>query len=227
MHTEIQAKRVFFTLISINALLVAIHLILHGIEFSGANSEALLELVRLFSLDQEGNVPTWFAQTLLASIAGLFGVIALRRKDAGESRTWPWFFLSIVFVYLSIDEGAQIHELTIEPFQNLLGIESGFLFFAWIVPMGLAILVATILLLSFFIRLDKALRNQLFLAAFVFLLGAIGMEMISGAYWESVDFVYDMRYRVYNAIEEGLENTGSILAIVALYTHVKNLTRTN
>lgn len=221
MKLDFSAKRVFWILMSINLGLILLHLILHGIEFSGSVSESFLEAVRLFSLDQEANVPTWFAQTLLLTVATLFGLIGCQIKKTKKSNRWPWFFLSIVFVYLSIDEGSQIHELTIEPFQNLFGIDSGLLFFAWIIPVGTVMIISAALLFRFFKNLDKTLRAQLFFAATIFIFGAIGMEMISGSYWESVDFVYDMRYRVYNAIEEGLENAGSITAIYALYVYFK------
>jgi energy-coupling factor transporter transmembrane protein EcfT len=109
----------------------------------------------------------------------------------------------------------------IRPFQEMLGIDSGLFFFAWIIPMTIIIFILGTIFVRFFLSLPRKVKMLLFLSAFIFLLGAIGIEMISGAYWQANNFVYNMNYRILNAIEEGLENFGSIIAIYALIVYTK------
>jgi hypothetical protein len=97
--------------------------------------------------------------------------------------------------------------------QQLFNIYSGPLFFAWIIPFAALLLILITFLSSFLWRLEKRYRNLLIASGLLFVLGAMGIEMIAGSYWESVDFAYTFTYRVLNALEEGLENTGSILAL--------------
>lgn len=203
---------IFIILMSINIVLIAAHLLFHGIELSVVSFEFIATLIRRFSMDAEASITAWFASSLLLAISAAFGA-AYYMANADEKKYWG--VLSCVFLYLSIDEAAEIHELLIDPMQSLFGISSGPLFFAWVIPVGCVIVLLAAFLFKFIWNLPVRYRNQLFLAAMLFITGAMGVEMISGYYWESVDFTYDMMYRVLNAFEEGLENTGSILALSA------------
>lgn len=206
-------------LLVINAVLIALHLILHWANLNLELTNFMQQLVERFNMDAEASVPTWFASTLLLINAGLLGYIGLRQKKGKFYK--HWIALSAIFLYLSIDEASQIHELAIEPMQALLGIESGFLFFAWFIPAVIIIGILGVIFFKFFTRLPKQTKTLLIIALVLYLAGAVGMEMISGAYWEMNDFVYDMNYRIFNVIEEGLENTGLIIAVYALLKYSK------
>ncbi len=204
------SKKLLIALLGINTLFIAAHLLIHSLELF--TEKDVTTLVALLSMDLEYTLPTFFATLLLASISGAFLTIALKK----QTHKLAWFSLSAIFAYLSLDELLAIHERLIEPMQAMLSISSGPFFFAWIIPVSILIILFTAIYWRFFFSLPKSTRNLLFLAATLFVLGAIGVEMISGAYWQANNFDNNITYRILNALEEGLENTGSIIALITL-----------
>jgi hypothetical protein len=64
---------------------------------------------RLFDLDSEQNVPTWYASIKLLSVAVLLTCFAQHMRKRGAGR-WTLWLAAAVFFVLSLDEYAQIHE---------------------------------------------------------------------------------------------------------------------
>jgi hypothetical protein len=65
------------------------------------------DVVGLFSLSYEGNLPTWYSSALLLACAITLAAIA-PSAAAGQGRYWG--LLSALFGYLSIDEAVGLHE---------------------------------------------------------------------------------------------------------------------
>jgi hypothetical protein len=214
------SKRILIYLLGVNIVLIFFHLVLHYLDLTQDFSPFMSDVVRRFSMDAEASIPTWFTQILLFVAAQCFAYIAYQLFRKKKEDRWYWILLSVLALYMSIDEGAELHELLIAPTQSALGISEGIFFFAWIIPVLIAVALLTLLFARFFFRLDKRTRILLSLSALLFLLGAIGVEMISGSYWESQDFAYDFMYRIFNAVEEGLENTGIILLLFVLFDRI-------
>jgi hypothetical protein len=85
-------------------------------------------LVPLFDFNTEANIPTFYSSLALISCSILLAFIFLAHKRQGSSYK-PWRGLSIIFLFLSIDEIATIHEWVNDPIQQLLN-TSGLLYFA-------------------------------------------------------------------------------------------------
>ena len=100
-------------------------------------NQSFLELsknyIRLFELNREANIPTWFSSFLLTLNAVILVIIAIRTKAKQGPYSAQWFVLAAIFLYLSIDESALLHEMTEKPVRRALHL-SGYLYFAWIVP---------------------------------------------------------------------------------------------
>ena len=84
---------------------------------------------RLFDVNKEANIPTWFSSLLLVLNAFVLGIIAVRTKAQQGPYHTQWFVLAAIFLYLSIDESALLHEMTEKPVRSALG-TSGYLYFA-------------------------------------------------------------------------------------------------
>lgn len=147
-------------------------------------AEGLLRPLTLFDVGAESNIPTWFSslQLLLASV--LLAAIAIVTKRGGERYGWHWGVLSAIFLLLSVDEEASIHEAIGAQLERLLrsttGFEaSGFIAFMWVVPAAAFLLVVALAYLRFLANLPDDTRRLFVLAAFLFVLGALGMEMLS------------------------------------------------
>jgi hypothetical protein len=96
------------------------------------SNEFTYHLTSLFNLGLEKNIPTYFASCLLLLSAGIVLLIAIRQESAKIDHRY-WFGLSVIMLFLSIDEATQIHEKLIEPMQRIFS-TSGFLAFGWIIP---------------------------------------------------------------------------------------------
>jgi hypothetical protein len=81
--------------------------IIHGVlQVYVAPTSPWVTLRDLFDLDLETSIPTWFSATQLAAISLLLVGQAAKRPDWRN----PILLMGAVFMFLSIDEGASIHD---------------------------------------------------------------------------------------------------------------------
>lgn len=69
---------------------------------------ALANALSLFDLNGEENIPAFYSAALLLSAAVLLGRIAFLKRRSRYCLYWA--SLSMLFVYLSVDEAMAIHE---------------------------------------------------------------------------------------------------------------------
>lgn len=83
----------------------------------------IVPLRHLFNIASEDGLGSWFssAQTLLMGVT-LWGIRACARNDPGSSiaARRGWLVLAVLFVYMAVDDGAQIHERLGTTFDELL-----------------------------------------------------------------------------------------------------------
>lgn len=172
-----------------------------------------------FNLDTEANIPTFFSAMLLLCAGGLFFTVALHKKAVRDAFTWQWVLLSLIFVYLAFDEATEIHGLVMRPFNSLFHF-SGIFHFSWIVLGLLLLAVAGVYFLKLYSSFSPVFKRRFLEAAFVFISGLLGMEMVSGAYADSYG-ENNITYELLTTIEEILEMAGIILLIRALLLYIK------
>ncbi|MBD1861037.1 MULTISPECIES: hypothetical protein [Trichocoleus] len=179
----------------------------------------LFGIVRLFNVDKEGNIPTWYASISLLACSVLLAIIAQAQPKETTPNSKDWRALSAVFLFLSIDEAARLHELLILPLRTSLGTR-GILYFAWVIPYGLLVAFLGLRFLKFLTQLPTKTRRSFFLAAFLYLSGALGMEMIAGQYttFHGQD---NFTYALLTTIEEALEMSGVLVFIYALLVYLR------
>lgn len=172
-------------------------------------------IMGLFDVDHEDSLPTWF-QGLQLAFAGLLS-LAWGRTDPRPLR-WGWLVVGILFLAMSLDEVISLHERLIAPLRDMLAIDSGPLFFAWVIPGLLFALAFALTMIPFLRRLPRATAVRLIVAGAVFVAGAAGMEMIGGTVAGSIG-QHNLTYRLVVITEETLEMVGTFLAIRALLLH--------
>lgn len=64
----------------------------------------------LVDLDGEANLPTWFSSIQWAATAALLLFVVYRQRKRGAPSWIPMLTISAIFIVLSLDEVAQIHE---------------------------------------------------------------------------------------------------------------------
>src|SRR5215204_1938638 len=145
--------------------------------------EGYLQPLRIFDVGEERSIPTWFEsiQFLLCSI--LLAVIAVAKKRRSDRYSLHWSVLSIIFLLLSLDEVASIHEAIGQQSERLLHSATGFtpsgaIKFFWVVPGAIFVLIVLLAYLRFLANLPRSTRYSFLFAGALFVLGALGIEML-------------------------------------------------
>jgi hypothetical protein len=155
-----------------------------------------------FSLSVEANVPTWYSSMLLAACAL---ALAASSRSAEPRWRWHWRGLAVFFVAMSLDEVASFHERL-----NALASLHGPLYFAWVIPFSVVVLVVGVLCLPFLRALPSPTRRRFIVAGIFYVGGALGVELVLGA-WTSEHGAANLTYRMIDCVEEAGEIAGASL----------------
>ncbi|HLF76588.1 MAG TPA: hypothetical protein VJB57_03785 [Dehalococcoidia bacterium] len=181
-----------------------------------------------FDLDQELSIKSWYDSLLLLLVSASMLSVATTLKRNGARNVWYWRSFAVLFVFLSLDEVAALHEILGgrpdspgSRLTDLLGLR-GFVFFDWVPAVAALVVVIAVLFLPVLIRLPWGTRLILGSAAALYLAGALAVETLGGNYvsehgWDS------MTYRGFVALEETLEGAGLLVAIFGLLTYDRAL----
>jgi len=187
----------------------------------GLGHPKLQGFVPAFYVDYESNVPTWYSSFALGLAAGLLAVIALVKKMRREAYAWHWAALAALFLLLSIDEVAMFHEYPIAPLREAWG-ASGLLYYTWVVPAMIVVAALAVSFQRFLWRLPRRTGGLFVLAAVVFVGGAIGVEMLSGAQ-ASAAGEENFAYSLIITAEELCEMLGVVIFIHALVDYIHGM----
>jgi hypothetical protein len=119
---------------------------------------------------------------------------------------------------MSADETAGFHERS-GNVAELLVQPAGLLKYSWIIFGGPLVLVLGALFIPFLLRLPRRLALQFALAGFVYVMGAVGVEVVGGTIFEQLG-VNSWPYLISVFIEEGLEFIGVSLFLTFLLLHL-------
>lgn len=186
-----------------------------------AGSRTAKNLVKWFDFNLENNVPTWFSVCILALSMLLLLVIYLHHREAGKKDAHFWRSLSLVFLFLSVDEMVQVHEEVARILRPELGAGVPSIFYwAWVIPYGLFAIGAGLYFLRFVRSLPPDIRNLFFISGAMFVTGALGMELLEGHFYVKygLNHIYN---RILYCVEELLEMGGITLFIHALLRYME------
>ncbi|MDA0989140.1 MAG: hypothetical protein O3A51_00120 [Verrucomicrobia bacterium] len=192
----------------------------------------------VINLDEEGNLSAWYSSAKLLSLAILATWIwAADCRYAGRWH-WPWLLVALIFLGLSADETASLHERLarlvmqessagLDLRETVLGGDTAKDSYAWVILLSPFILAVTLFFGVFFVKRLLTCRLSLVTAisALAFFLLAVALEATiyaapSLADWGDADVT---RYRLFLAIEESGELLGSTLFIFAFLTYGRSL----
>ncbi len=191
----------------------------HYLVEAGGGGGALPEILELFDPGKESSVTTYFSVINLLVAAALLFVIHRDARARAKPMPWHWLALSLVFVYLSLDEGAAIHERAGGRFYEAVGLALPLIqTHRWLIAGVLFTVVIGAFFTPFLLRLDAPTRLRFVLAGGIFVAGALGIEfigaiMINQGGFEKVDLAYKLR----RIGEEGCELLGIALFNCALF----------
>lgn len=217
LDLRIDPRLIFYVLLVIIAALAGLSTaagaLLHV--FAWPEESFGYEVVKLFWLDSEHNIPTLYQCSVMFAASVLFVLVGKRYRRVRLGSAMPWYALAIGFTFLAWDEGAQIHET--------IGIHFGTSFHgSWLyfyVPAAAALFA---LLVPFLLRLPARTRWLLIASGAFYGGGAIGVELISQLY-AGADSRTSPIYAGLATLEEVLEMFGVALLIFTLLDHLGRL----
>lgn len=205
MELRINRRKLMLYLCSIALLLVLAHSLWLTAYFI-VDDTSVLDFSRLIDLDYEGNIPTLYSALLFIFNAILLFFLTKVWRSQGINGARYWMGLAFIFLFLGVDEGTRLHEEIgdlVEPFVNA----QGALYFPWVIPYVTALAIITLFYFKFYLGLSRSLQIELFIAAILFLGGAVGVEMIS-AQQADLHGTSSLSYSILYTIEESLELAG-------------------
>lgn len=229
MELIIRASKLRRNLVSLISAASALSFALAMIELLGR--VRLGTAGRLFSVDAETSLPTWYATLSIASAAALLALIASVSRRRGERDSLSWAALSAIFVVISVDEITMVHEMVSQRLGELVPF-TGWLRFAWVVPALLVLPAVGAAALPFLSRLPKRRRLQFVSAGAIYVCGALGMEMVgakvsesmkSAALYSATGQMITPAYAACFHLEEFMEMLGIALFNCALVEHLAGL----
>lgn len=219
MNIEISPKKVFTVLlVIISVLLLANSMgIIAKYFFHSDDTRFLGGLITMLDFDTENNIPTLYSTFILFVNSLLFLIIALSRKQNGTDYV-AWLGLMFGFFYLSLDEILGIHERLDHMIRAVFDM-SGVLYYAWVIPYGVIAAVVGVIYLPFLLKLPKKIRILFVVSGIVYILGAIGFEMLGGMQDEQFG-EENLFYAVLYTFEELLEMLGASLFVYSLLAYM-------
>jgi tetratricopeptide (TPR) repeat protein len=197
--------KVFFSLLCLALILVFLHLLFQHAPRIWNDK---------FNLDQEANVPTWFATALLLAVALCAFALHRAQEETRPGRCFArlfWLGFSFVYVLFSLDEAAGFHEMSVHWAGPIR-----FALFAVVAGAFFAACVYNFLVLR---REARHLAGWILPGMGIYFLGAIGLETLNAflspliANFTSLEII----------AEEGMELLGTIMVFTGCLAELSRL----
>lgn len=175
--------------------------------------------INYIDLNHEKNIPTLYSGLLFFASAIICFLIY--KKITREKYKINWLFITIIFIFLGIDEMISIHEKISSMLSKIISV-GGFLHFKWVLIYVPFFFIIFLVFIKFFMNLDKKTRTGFFLSAIIFVSGAVGFELLGG-YWAYNYGQDNLFFAVLANIEELLELVGLSYFIYYAYQKLKSI----
>jgi hypothetical protein len=213
-------RRIAAGMLGVIALLAAMHVAQLLVYFYVGDPD-VFDFVEMIDFDYEANLPSLYSSLAIFFCAVLLWLIALDKRGTGADFRHHWLGLAVIFTFLGVDEAVALHEEVGDLVEESGWFEAtGYLYFAWVVPYGILLLLFAITYLRFVIALPTKTMWTFVLAGLLFVGGAIGIEVVSAreADLHSSETVY---YSVLYTLEELCEMIAIVIFSYGLLRYVE------
>ena len=214
---QVRPSQVTVWLVSILSVLFFFHLCGLVSEYL-FGYDSLKGLVPLFDMGLEQNIPTLFSFVCFLTAAALLAFLSMAQARRGEA-FGLWAGLSLLFLFFAVDEAASIHE-KLGYHLDRSGIPD-YLKLDWIIPYAILTCLVGVIYLRFWLRLPKHFRKLFLLSGALFVVGALGMELVF-VYLNLSYPVEHISIAISETIEELFEFSGLILFIYSLLAYLED-----
>ena len=180
----------------------------------------LAHLMQRVDLSHEPSLPNWYSSLALLSSAVLLLVIATHKQRQRAADNIHWYGLSALFFLLALDEAVMIHELPNKSLQGWLGSGDVLHQHPWVIPGAIFTLLVGLTFLGFLRQLEARTRWLFVAAGSIFVVGALGFEMVKGVFIETYGLP-SLAFTFAQSMAECLEMLGIVLFIFALLDYIQ------
>ena len=182
------------------------------------DSFAVNTLYFFFDASSEANIPTLFSTLVLfVATVCLFITYSAVAKITGTRIYWA--ALTLIFLFLTVDEAATIHE-QFNKYNSDLGQNISWLHYTWVIPYAIFAAAAGTFFIKFLISLPASTRLLFVLAGSLYICSAIGFELLES----QVVSQYGQGTtadKLFCAVEEFLEMSSICIFIYALLKYLE------
>ncbi|MEF2279256.1 hypothetical protein V3W47_13195 [Deinococcus sp. YIM 134068] len=172
------------------------------------------------TLNGEGNIPALFSVVMLLVCGCVTFLVARLGGRSAHSSSGPryWGLLSAVLFLMAADEWLQLHETVGGVLGRVLNL---FDVYAWVIPGTLLVLLFAVYFRNFVNGLPAPTRRSLCLAFFLFVGGAVGLEV-----GEALGFLLTGHHGILDILltssQEVLEMLGAVILLRTLLLYVRD-----
>jgi len=174
------------------------------------------ELLDIFDLNEEKNIPALYSSSILLLSGAILYFISQNKKQSQDRYYRHWLWLSIIFIFLSLDEAIGIHEdVNVRFFlerENILYNDS------WVVAYSILVAVFVFCYRRFLRHLSPTIRNMFIISGCIYVFGCIGMEII-GSFTQEFYGKGSIVHATATTLEEFLEMIGIVVFIKTLLSY--------
>ena len=217
-NLTLSPRKITLLLAAIAIVLIFASIMGDIMEYSVPSDRAAVRFNKKFNVDLAMTIPTYFNALILLFSGVLLTIIALLKKKTRDPHTINWFILAFLFWFMAMDETISLHEFLIKPLRSAFN-TSGLLYFAWVIVAIPLLVLLAITYRKFLLNLPIRIRILILLAGTLYVVSALGLEMVGGWYFEQFGG-NRIPYIVLTTIEETLEMTGILIFIYALLKYL-------
>ncbi|KAJ54948.1 hypothetical protein ACMU_14395 [Actibacterium mucosum KCTC 23349] len=219
MSQRVSGKAVAFMMLGVIVVLIGLHITARtcfAAQACETSFPVLFNYGFYFDLNKEQNIPTWFSIFQLALTACLLAIGAFSAQGRGE-RALPWFGLTLIFLYIGLDEMTDFHGYWAPGDVPDLGFEFGHEGFNWVYGGLVVVAIVGLLYLRWLISIERTFRWQVILAGTVYVTGALFFEALGGIVAD--ENFSSATYIVMSTFEESFELIGITIFLYAIITY--------
>lgn len=208
-------------LLCVIAILFIFNFIVQYLKVS-LGSDYLFGFSNFFNLDREANLPAWFSSLILFISSLLLWIISSYKYIKFKKH---WAFLSMVFLFLSLDEAALIHEkigaITVNNINDDLSIywHGVYTYIVFLILLGVPYT-------KFLMSLPVYYKKLFIFSGALFCMGALGLEFIGDLVAVEYETLIRDRNTYYYVlaytVEEMMEMLGVSFFIYGLLKYMKD-----
>lgn len=214
---KISAKRVTIAMALVLVVLVVMGFGLDYLKY-GLGRE-IRGITYLFDFDQKTNFPTAFKLFGLLASAALLWVIAAAKRRAGDQYVTHWRILSLIFIYLTMDEEARLHQMLGRIVRSIVHSE-GIFYHGWVLIYLPLVAFFALAYLRFFFDLPGPTRVLFFLAGVCYAGGSGGVELAKGYFETHYGGSENLGFAMIADTSDTLECIGLVIFVNVLLTYL-------